>query len=217
MIITIDGPAGTGKTTVARELAKRLGYAYFDTGAMYRALTYQVVQKEIDLHDAAELSSLLEQFHFQILTKREGNRYLANGEDVTESIRTAEVTGRVSEVSAHPAVRQTLMRVQREFGSQKKAVFEGRDMGTVVFPQAEVKIFLTARPEVRAERRYLEIKNRDSAATEKSVLKEILERDHLDSSRKVAPLKQASDAHLIDTSDLTFEQVVEHILAFIQT
>lgn len=215
MIVTIDGPAGTGKTTVARFVAEKLGFAYFDTGAMYRAVTYQVLQKKIDLSQSDQLASFLEQFQFEIHPEQQEKRYLVNGNDVTDVIRSSEVTGHVSEVSAHPLVRETLMRVQRAFGEGKDAVFEGRDMGTIVFPKAEVKVFLTARPAVRAERRYLELKERNAHTSEQEVFNALLERDHFDSTREIAPLKQAEDAHLVDTSDLTLEQVVERVIALV--
>ncbi len=215
MIVTIDGPAGTGKTTIARFVAEKLGYAYFDTGAMYRAVTYQVLRKKIDLSQADQLAAFLDQFQFEIQSESKEKRYLVNGHDVTDVIRSSEVTGHVSEVSAHPAVRQMLVRVQREFGEGKDAVFEGRDMGTVVFPNAEVKIFLTARPAVRAERRYLELKEDGAHTNEQEVLNELLERDHFDSTREISPLKQAEDAHLVDTSDLTLEQVIERVIALV--
>ena len=211
MIITIDGPAGTGKTTVAQRVAEKLGYVYFDTGAMYRALTYQVLQKHIDLHNSDQLNQLIEAFHFEV---KEG-KYFANDEDVTEHIRSEQVTRHVSVVSAHAAVRQSLVQIQREFGKEKNTVFEGRDMGTVVFPQAELKVFLTARPAVRAERRYLELKEKKSSQDEEEVLHSLLERDHFDSTREISPLKQAEDAHLIDTSDLTLEQVIDQVLAVV--
>lgn len=215
MIITIDGPAGTGKTTIARRVAEKLGYAYFDTGAMYRAVTVLIKQKGINLQDQITLQSLLEKVNFEIQSVKGEKRYFIEGNDVTEVIRTPDVTRQVSEVSALPPVRKALVSIQRKFGEKKNSVFEGRDMGTVVFPSADVKIFLTARPAVRAERRYLELKGKHQDLKETEVLNEILQRDQLDSNREISPLKQADDAALIDTSDLTVDQVVEQILALI--
>ncbi len=215
MIITIDGPAGTGKTTIARRLAARLEYNYFDTGAMYRALTHRVIENKIDIQDAKVLRAFLADFHFNIRDVAGQKHYYVDGEDVTEIIRTQEVTQKVSEVSANGAIRQAIVDIQREFGKDKNAVFEGRDMGTVVFPKAEYKVFLTARPDVRAERRYLELKEKKMSVNEQEILKELTDRDHFDSTREISPLKQADDAYLIDTSDLSIEQVVEQILAHV--
>ncbi len=209
MIITIDGPAGTGKTTVAKKVAEKLGVNYFDTGAMYRAVTFCVLQNKINLEDESALKQLLEGFLFDIKDKR----YYVGSEDVTEAIRTREVTQYVSEVAAKSIVRQHLVNIQRKFGEKKDAVFEGRDIGTVVFPNAEHKFFLTAAPEVRAERRYKEL---DGKQSHKEVLQNILKRDHLDSTREVSPLKQAEDAHLVDTSTLSIDEVIEAILRLIK-
>jgi CMP/dCMP kinase len=215
MIVTIDGPAGTGKTTIARLIAEKLKFQYFDTGAMYRALTYQIGKAQVDLGNQEMLGPFLEHFRFDIRDVGKQKRYFADGEDITEVIRTPQVTQKVSEVAAHPDVRKALVTIQREFGKGKNAVFEGRDMGSVVFPKAELKIFLTARPAVRAERRYLEFKEKKMPATQEEVLQELLERDHFDSTREISPLKQAEDAHLIDTSDLSIEQVINQILALL--
>lgn len=215
MIVTIDGPAGTGKTTIARSLAEKLKFSYFDTGAMYRALTYRLHKEKVDLADAEILSVFLGNFKFDIRDIGKEKRYFIDGEDVTEIIRSPQVNQKVSEVSARPEVRKALVAIQREFGKGKNAIFEGRDMGTVVFPKADVKFFLTARPAVRAERRYLEFKGKKMPATQEEVLRELLERDHFDSTREISPLKQADDAHIIDTSDVTIDQVIEQILVFI--
>lgn len=209
MIIAIDGPSGTGKTTIAKMVAKRLGYNYFDTGAMYRALTVCALKMGITPEDEKQMNALLKNFHFDI---QRGDHYFANGEDVTVAIRTPEITERVSAIAALPKVRETLVRIQREFGAAHHAVYEGRDIGTVVFPNAECKIFLTASPAVRAKRRYLELKDKYVGMSEHEVMLAIQTRDHLDSTRAVAPLKQAEDAHLIDTSDLTIDEVVEEVL-----
>jgi CMP/dCMP kinase len=215
MIITIDGPAGTGKTTIARMLAERLKFAYFDTGAMYRALTYYLSKQQVELKDEEKLSTLLKNFQFEIREMGKEKRYFVFEKDVTELIRTEEITRKVSEIAALPAVREALVAIQREYGKKKNAIFEGRDMGTIVFPKADVKIFLTARASVRAERRYFEFKEKNHPVKEQQVLKDILERDQFDASRLVSPLKQAEDAHLIDTSDLTVDQVIEKMLTFI--
>jgi len=217
MIIAIDGPSGTGKSTVAKATARRLGFLYFDTGAMYRSFAWKSLQEQIAPTDEAALKQLIESFHFDIQTDRTGEKhYLVNEVDVTNKIRSQEISNLSSQISIYPFVRQAMVKIQRKFGHQTNVVFEGRDMGTIVFPEAEVKIFLTARPEVRAKRRYQEllVKFPDLANTfsEEQILLEIKERDHKDSTRAVSPLRQAKDAILIDTSDLKPEEIVDHIV-----
>ncbi|MBF8263746.1 MAG: Cytidylate kinase [Parachlamydiales bacterium] len=217
MIIAIDGPSGTGKSTVAKGVAQRLGYIYFDTGAMYRCFAYKTLLEKIEPTDEAGLRRLIEQFQFDIQTDPVGEKhYLVNGLDVTNKIRVQEISNLSSQISIYPFVRQAMVKIQRRFGQQRNAVFEGRDMGTVVFPDAELKIFLTARPQVRAERRYRELllKFPDLANTvsEEQILREIEERDCKDSTRTVSPLRQAKEAILIDTSDCNADEVVQRIL-----
>lgn len=216
MIITIDGPVATGKSTIAKKLAEELGYIYFDTGAMYRACTWQALKNNCDFNDPLALEQMLNDFHFEIKVIRGEKHYFANKEDVTQAIRGREVTSRVSELSAHPAVREKLVALQRQFAVGVNAVFEGRDMGSVVFPNANLKIFLTARPEVRAKRRYDELKAKFPLESETLTLDQALEninkRDHYDSTRSASPLKQADDAFLVDTSDLSIAEVVMKIL-----
>jgi cytidylate kinase len=218
MIIAIDGPAGTGKTTVAKRVAECLHFSYFDTGAMYRAVAWVVLQKGIDLRDEAKMQELLRGFSFSIKELGKEKHYYLDDQDITEETRSKRVTSIVSAVSSLPIVRQSLWRIQREFGAKKNAVFEGRDLGTVVFPEAEIKIFLTARPEIRAERRLQEIIAKNPKEAEhmdhEQMLKDHMYRDELDSTRALAPLKQAPDAYYIDTSDLTIDEVVEKILAY---
>ena len=217
MIIAIDGPSGTGKSTVARAVAKRLGFLFFDTGAMYRSFAWHVLQKGIDPEDEKALKDLVSHFKFAIETDAAGARhYLVDGIDVGDKIRTQEISTLSSKVSAIPFVRSALVKIQRHFGSSVDAVFEGRDMGTVVFPRAEVKVFLTARPEVRAERRYCELLEKfpdlSDELSREQILLEIEQRDHRDTTRTISPLCAASDAILIDTSELSVEQVINRIV-----
>lgn len=208
-VITIDGPAGTGKSTVAKGLAKALGFTYFDTGALYRAITWKVLQDRISIEDLDQLETLLKNFSFHI----KDGRYFVGDQDVTDEIRSKEVTAFVSEVSALSRVRVALKPIQTDVATEADSVFEGRDLGTVVFPEADVKFFLTARAEVRADRRYKELVGRfpKQEFSYEKILKEIQKRDQYDSSRKVAPLKQADDAILVDTSDLTIDEVIEEM------
>lgn len=212
MIITIDGPSGAGKGTVARRVAERLGMIYLDTGAMYRAFTWVLLSKNIPFND--QIDTELEKFAFEI----HQNRYFANGTDVTEAIRSQKINDHVSEVSAMPKVRQTIWKMQHSYAEKQGAVFEGRDMGSVVFPEAEVKIFLDASPEVRAQRRLKEMREKlpqDAAAfDEKTMEQELIRRDTYDSSRKIAPLVCPKGALRIDTSKLSIDEVVEQIIKY---
>lgn len=218
MIITIDGSIGTGKSTVAKALAKEIGYIYFDTGAMYRCLTYGILKEKINPDNPQELEQFLNHFHFDIRIKQGEKHYLVDNEDVTAKIRGEEVTSYVSKVSAIPKVRETLVAIQRQSAIGVNAVFEGRDMGTVVFPEAQVKIFLTGRPEVRAKRRYDELKAKFPDETKnltfQQALEEINKRDEYDMHREISPLKKASDALEIDTSDLSVQDIVLLILEY---
>ena len=193
MIITIDGPSGTGKSTVARHVADRLHFVYFDTGAMYRAFTWFVIQHNADLHDLAAIQKLLNEFDFKILEKDGEKHYFVGDHDVSVVIRSRPVTAHVSAVSALREVRSFLLHIQHQFAKTQNAVFEGRDLGTVVFPHAEIKIFLTADPQVRAERRLNEIllkkPEEGNRISRSQMLADIMARDEYDSTREVAPFR----------------------------
>lgn len=217
MIVTIDGPAGTGKTTVAKKVALRMGLPFFDTGAMYRAVTLFFLQKGIQGSNQQAVDSFMLKFTFEI--DRQG-RYIACGIDVTDEIRSSEVTQNVSAVSALPSVREAIWAIQRRFAKKRGGVFEGRDMGTVVFPKAKIKIFLTAKSHIRAKRRFQEMANKKSIEegllSQETVLKDIERRDQFDSQRELAPLIVPQDAYVIDTSELSIDDVVEKILDYRQ-
>lgn len=220
MIITIDGPAGTGKSTVARKVAKRLGFTFYDTGAMYRSVAWLAIQSLENPLSEESIKPLLSNFHYEIRQIQGEERYFVNSYDVTDVIRSPEVTRLVSPISAYSSVREAMWKVQRECSLKGDAVFEGRDMGTVVFPDAEKKFFLTARPEVRAERRRKEYLAKEPALAQKftheEMLAEIQKRDAADSNRSLAPLKCPSDAVTIDTSDQSIDEVVERICRCVQ-
>ncbi len=216
MIITIDGPIATGKSSIAKALAKEIGYIYFDTGAMYRCLTYGILKEKVNPDNAQELLDYLERFHFDIKIKQGDKHYFVENEDVTDKIRGDEVTSNVSKVSAIPAVREKLVALQRKHAEGVNAVFEGRDMGTVVFPKAFLKIFLTGSLEVRAKRRFDELRAKFPKETEEltlaHTLEEINRRDQYDMNRENSPLKKAPDAYEIDTSNLSIREIVTIIL-----
>lgn len=217
MIITIDGAVATGKSTIAKRLASSIGYIYYDTGAMYRAVTYGILQNNIDINNPEQLDDYLQnKFDFGIKMTRGERRYLLGKEDVTDKIRLQHVTSEVSRISANPKVREKLVEIQREMSKGVNAVFEGRDMATVVFPDAALKIFLTGRPDVRAKRRFNELKAKypeDSKdLTLEMALRDIEARDDYDSKRDISPLVKAHDAFEIDTSDLTEDEILYKIL-----
>lgn len=221
MIITIDGPIATGKSTIAKHLAHEIGFIYFDTGAMYRSITYGILKNKIDANNPAALAEYLKNFNFEIKVKHGERFYIVEGEDVSLKIRNEEVTANVSRISALPAVREKLVALQRQLAVGVNAVFEGRDMGTVVFPNAQLKIFLTGRPEIRAKRRFEEFRSKfpEEALhmTLEKVMEDIAERDKYDTEREISPLKQAEDACVVDTSDLTIDEIVIKILEFKDT
>ncbi len=215
MIITVDGPAGTGKSTVAREVARTLSYAFLDTGALYRAVAYALIVFKINLSNEKAIAEFLDANPLDILTQGQETRYVIAGIDVTPHIRTREASNASSLISTYAVVRSFLLPIQRGFAFHQNIVCEGRDMGTTVFPNAEVKIFLTARPEIRAHRRFLELRGTTSTSFEETQ-KEMSERDQRDSTRSISPLMQPHDASLIDTSDLSILQVVDRIVALAQ-
>jgi CMP/dCMP kinase len=212
LLITIDGPAGAGKTTVSRKLARRLGYRYLDTGALYRAVALKVIENKVSFDD--DLEGFCRNLTINFIQKDGDFRLFCNGEDVTDKIRTEEISMMASKVSAKPVVRKALLKLQRDIGEKKGVVAEGRDMGTVVFPDADIKFFLDASTETRALRRYHEL-GLQSSQTLKQVEDKIRKRDKNDSSRDVAPLKAAHDAIVIDSTKFSVDQVVEQMLEHI--
>jgi cytidylate kinase len=217
LLITIDGPAGAGKTTVSRKLAEALGYRYIDTGALYRAIALAASEKGIAADDDALLETLCADLDLEITVVENGLRLMLNGRDVTDLIRTPRITMLASAVSARPAVRRHLLTIQRNLGASRRAVFEGRDMGTVVFPDADVKFFLSADPSIRARRRYEELKSKDGAPPSlTSVEQDMAKRDQDDSTRRSAPLTPAADAIHIDSSSLGIDGVVSRMLEHIE-
>ncbi|TAE28186.1 MAG: (d)CMP kinase [Candidatus Kapaibacterium sp.] len=215
IIIALDGPAGSGKSTTARNIAHTLGYVYIDTGAMYRAITLAALRAGAAIHNDA-LQAILQSARIELLPSTDGQRTLLNGEDVSAEIRSHEVTEAVSGVSALGVVRSAMVERQRELGSAGGVVMDGRDIGTVVFPQAELKIFLVASLEERARRRLAELGAGASAAniTLDEMCAQLGERDRQDSEREISPLTKATDAIEIDTSALSIDQQVAQILAF---
>ena len=207
MIITIDGPAGTGKSTVARDLAERLGFAYLDTGAMYRAVGLACLQRGVDPGDARAAAAVTARVTIHV----DGREARLDGVDVTEKIRTPAATAAASIVAQNPAIRAWLVELQREIASRGDYVCEGRDQGTVVFPDAGAKFFVTATPEVRARRRVDELAARGEQVSLDDMLAQQEERDRRDAERDVAPLRPASDAVQIDTSELTTEDVISRM------
>jgi len=216
LVITIDGPAGAGKSTVSKILAVRLGYRYIDTGALYRAVAYEAKRSGVNPDDQDDaLEYVCRHLDIKFVSEKNGQRLIVNGSDITDFIRTPEVTMLSSAVSARAVVRKYLFDLQREMGKGRGAVFEGRDMGTVVFPDADIKFFLDAASHTRALRRFNELKSQPAINLEK-VERDILRRDHNDSTRNLAPLIPAQDAVIIDSTDLNAQQVVEHMISYIR-
>lgn len=210
--VAIDGPAGAGKSTAAKLVAKELELPYIDTGAMYRAVTWKALQAGMDLDDEDQVSELASRLDISFIVNREQQSVLVDGEDATEQIRSPEVTEWVSKVSAIRGVRAEMVKLQQRIANRQGVVMDGRDIGTHVIPDAEVKIFLTASLQERAKRRKLEMENKGIYLSQEELEASISRRDELDSSREVAPLRRAEDAHLIDTSGQSAVEVAARIL-----
>ena len=207
--IAIDGPAGAGKSTIAKRLAKELGYQYVDTGAIYRTVAYFFDLWGVSPKDVDGINRYIDELTVDIRYDDDGKQHmLMNGIDVTDDIRTPEISQIASTISAHKVVRDTLLDMQREMARKHNVIMDGRDIGTVVLPKADVKIFMTASAQVRAQRRFAELQAKGSTDSYEKVLADIEKRDYQDSHREVAPLKQAHDAVLLDTSNLTIDQVI---------
>lgn len=207
MIVTIDGPAGSGKSTAARGLSQRLGFEFLDTGAMYRCVALAVLNQGIDPADSQSVGDVSQQIRISFADAH----VILNGEDVTQAIRTAEVSEAASKVAQYPVVREALVDLQRQAAEGVNIVSEGRDQGTVVFPDALCKFFLIADPEERARRRFDEMQGQDQEITQEEILQQIHQRDQRDESRTVAPLKPADDAVEINTSQLSIEEVLDQL------
>ena len=215
--IAIDGPSGAGKSTLARSVAARLGFLYVDTGAIYRTIAYDVLQRGIDPGDEAAVLESLPQLELELSHGADGLQHmLRNGEDVTDAIRLPEVSMCASVVSAYPGVRSFLLEMQRRIAAEHSVVMDGRDIGTVVLPDARVKIYLTAQAEERARRRMLELEQRGTPQPYEEILEDIRQRDWNDMHRAVAPLRQAEDAVLLDTTQLNFEESEEALARLIE-
>lgn len=213
--IAIDGPAGSGKSTTARLLAAALGYQYLDTGAMYRALTWFALKHGVPPSDETKLAVIAKSVAIEFETHEDLNRVRINGEDVTDQIRSPEVTRHVSEVSAHKSVREAMVAKQRDIGRQGSVVAEGRDTTTVVFPDADFKFYMDASVRERAQRRLIDMVKLGVATTVGEQIKDIERRDACDSGRTHSPLQKAKDAYVVDTTNMTIEEQVDHIITLI--
>lgn len=211
-VIAIDGPAAAGKSTIARKVAQQLGYTYIDTGAMYRAVTLQALKEGVSLREEEQLQQLLQRMTLRLQPEENMQRVFIDDEDVTESLRSSEVTNAVSTVAQYSKVREIMVEKQQKLAAQGGVVMDGRDIGTEVLPDADIKIFMTASVEERAERRYLENQSRGIHTSLEELQKEIAERDAQDMNRDVSPLRQAKDALLIDTTGQSIEQITEKIV-----
>lgn len=212
LVIAIDGPAASGKSTTARLVARQLGYLYVDTGAMYRAVTLKVLRAGLEASNIREIEGLVRSTRVELAEKSGSLTVLLDGEDVTEQIRSREVTAAVSAISSIPAVREAMVREQRRMAKGQSIVLEGRDIGTVVFPGANLKVFLVAHIAERARRRQRELEAKGISASVRELQNEIEQRDLVDSTRRVSPLRRASDAIELDTSGMTIEEQVEFIV-----
>lgn len=214
--VAIDGPAGAGKSTIARTAAKAMGYIYVDTGALYRAVGVYSLRHGFDTKNADTVAATLSDIQVELKFLGDIQHVFLNGEDVSEEIRTPDASMAASDVSAVPAVRQFLFDLQRDIAKANNCIMDGRDIGTVVLPDAQVKIFLTASPEARAQRRYKELQEKGATDTYEAVLADLKQRDYNDSHRATAPLKPAEDSVLVDTTALTLQESVQKVISVIQ-
>ncbi|WP_312696161.1 MULTISPECIES: (d)CMP kinase [Sphingobacterium] len=215
-VIAIDGFSSCGKSTVAKALAKELNFVFIDSGAMYRAVTLYIQQNQIDINDEQAVSTALENIHIDFIPNPEKTQILLNGTDVSDAIRTMEVSEYVSEVSALKAVRKAMVKQQQDLGMKRNIVMDGRDIGTTVFPNADLKIFMTASPQVRAERRFAELSAKGEVLTMEEVKENLSHRDHIDSTREESPLRQAEDAVVLDNSELNQVEQLNFVIQLVK-
>lgn len=216
MNIAIDGPAGAGKSTVAKMVAEELSYIYIDTGAMYRAITYEAIQNNIDVNDERKLVELLKELDIELINTEGSQRILLNGKDITEEIRSSDVTNNVSYVAKHQKIRQEMVKRQQLLAVKGGTVMDGRDIGTMVLPEAELKVFLTASVEERARRRHEEHLAKGQSSDYDKLINEIRQRDKIDSEREIAPLIKAEDAVEVNSTTMSIKEVVHSILALVE-
>ena len=217
MIIAIDGPAGSGKSTVAKIVADKLNFRYIDTGSMYRSVAWKSLQKNAALKDEDAVADIASKVKIELIPGKKGQLVFVDGENITDQLKVEEISRGAAIVAAQPMIREIMTNKQRKLGLEGKVVMDGRDIGTVVFPKADKKFFLDADPKERGRRRFIELKEKKQInnADLPTIIEQVVRRDHEDRSRKIAPLKQAKDAILIDTTHLSVDQVVEKIIQII--
>lgn len=211
-IIAIDGFSSCGKSTVAKAIAKKLNFVFVDSGSMYRAVTLYFLRNQINITDTEAIKNALENIHIDFIPNTEKTQILLNGEDISDEIRQMEVSEKVSEVSAIKEVRSAMVAQQQQLGARRDIVMDGRDIGTTVFPDADLKLFMTADPTVRALRRYAELVAKGETVTLNEVTENLAHRDHIDSTREESPLRQAEDAIVLDNSNLTYDEQLDFVL-----